>query len=221
MKWQIFLFRGAVCSPGRRGPFGRWCPCLHRCPWNPPHVKVWSITQFFSVDFLPSRICVKNVFFTNSKSRLAAVVLGRVSGHPRLTWYPWQCQSFSVAMKATHEARTVQGPWRVLCQLKKTFKGPRQRQRSCWEERKGKVFPWHGVTLLLDRRSIDLSGARGKEGHFHYKNFLRASKWGVTWHTCSIIPKSQYCGLGLIPILSIGILGWWSRYGKWYLILKL
>ena len=31
-------------------------------------------------------------------------------------------------------------------------------------------------TLLLDRRSIDLSGAREKEGHFHYKNFLRASK---------------------------------------------
>ena len=32
------------------------------------------------------------------------------------------------------------------------------------------------VTLLLDRRSIDLSGAREKEGNFHYKNFLRASK---------------------------------------------
>ena len=31
-------------------------------------------------------------------------------------------------------------------------------------------------SLLLDRRSIDLSGAREKEGHFHYKNFLRASK---------------------------------------------
>ena len=32
------------------------------------------------------------------------------------------------------------------------------------------------LTLLLDERSIDLSGAREKEGHFHYKNFLRASK---------------------------------------------
>ena len=31
-------------------------------------------------------------------------------------------------------------------------------------------------SLLLDRRSIDLSGAQEKEGHFHYKNFLRASK---------------------------------------------
>ena len=37
---------------------------------------------------------------------------------------------------------------------------------------------WCPVTtsLVLDRRSIDLSGAQEKEGHFHYKNFLRASK---------------------------------------------
>ena len=27
------------------------------------------------------------------------------------------------------------------CQLKKPFKGPRQRRGSCWEERKRKVFP--------------------------------------------------------------------------------
>ena len=33
----------------------------------------------------------------------------------------------------------------------------------------------HNCSLLLDRRSIELSGAREKEGHFHYKNFLRAS----------------------------------------------
>ena len=61
--------------------------------------------------------------------------------------------------------------------------------------------------LLLDRRSIDISGAQEKEGHFHYKNFLRASKRGITCHTCSIILKSLYCGLGLIPILSKGIWG--------------
>ena len=28
------------------------------------------------------------------------------------------------------------------------------------------------TTLLLDLSSIDLSGVREKEGHFHYKNFL-------------------------------------------------
>ena len=31
-------------------------------------------------------------------------------------------------------------------------------------------------TLVFNRRSIDLSGAQEKEGDFHYKNFLRASK---------------------------------------------
>ena len=75
-------------------------------------------------------------------------------------------------------------------------------------------------TLFLDRGSIDLSGAREKEGHFHYKNFLRASKWGITCHTCSIFPKSLYWGLGLSLIHSKGILGWWSRYGMWYLFSK-
>ena len=38
------------------------------------------------------------------------------------------------------------------------------------------VFYKHTITLLLDPWSIDLSGAQEKEGHFHYKNFLRASK---------------------------------------------
>ena len=68
-------------------------------------------------------------------------------------------------------------------------------------------------TLLLDRWSIDLSGAHEKEGHFHYKNFLRALKWGITCHTCSSIPKSLYWGLGLSLIHSNGIFGCWSRYG--------
>ena len=32
------------------------------------------------------------------------------------------------------------------------------------------------VSLLFNRKSIDLSSAQEKEGHFHYKNFFRASK---------------------------------------------
>ena len=40
--------------------------------------------------------------------------------------------------------------------------------RACHETRE--------TTLVLDRRSIDLSGAQEKEGNFHYKNFLGASK---------------------------------------------
>ena len=68
-------------------------------------------------------------------------------------------------------------------------------------------------SLVLDRRSIDLSGAQEKEGHYHYKTFLRASKWGITCHPCSIIPKTLYWGLGLSLIHSKGILWWLRRYG--------
>ena len=32
------------------------------------------------------------------------------------------------------------------------------------------------LSLLLGLRSIDIGGAQEKEGHFHYKNFLRALK---------------------------------------------
>jgi len=35
----------------------------------------------------------------------------------------------------------VEGPWRAPCQLKKPFKGPRRRRRSCWEELQRIVFP--------------------------------------------------------------------------------
>ena len=78
------------------------------------------------------------------------------------------------------------------------------------------------LPLLLDLRSIDISAsAQEKEGHFHCKNFLRASKWGIPCHTCSIIPKSLYCELGLSTIHSIGVLRLSSRYGMWYLISKL
>ena len=31
----------------------------------------------------------------------------------------------------------------------------------------------YATSLLLDRRSIDLSGAQEKEDNFHYKNFLQ------------------------------------------------
>ena len=37
-------------------------------------------------------------------------------------------------------------------------------------------LPYVRTPLLFDRRSINLSGAQEKEGHFHYKNFLRASE---------------------------------------------
>ena len=65
---------------------------------------------------------------------------------------------------------------------------------------KNRCQMWNTDSFLLDWRSIDLSGEREKEGHFHYTIFLRVSKWGITCHTCTIPPKSLYCRLGLIPI---------------------
>ena len=46
--------------------------------------QVWSLTQFYSVDFSKSRIDVKSAFSTNAQSRIASVVVDSVLGPPRL-----------------------------------------------------------------------------------------------------------------------------------------
>ena len=46
--------------------------------------QVWSLTQFYSVDFSKSRIDVKNAFSTNAQSRCASVVVDCVLGPPLL-----------------------------------------------------------------------------------------------------------------------------------------
>ena len=40
--------------------------------------QVWSLTQFYSVDFSKSRINVKSAFSTNAQSRFASVVVDGV-----------------------------------------------------------------------------------------------------------------------------------------------
>ena len=47
--------------------------------------QVWSLTQFYSVNFSKSRIDVKKcAFSTNAQSRFASVVVNGVLGPPRL-----------------------------------------------------------------------------------------------------------------------------------------
>ena len=46
--------------------------------------QVWSLTQFYSVDFSQSRIGVKSAFSTNTLSRFVSVVADGVLGPPRL-----------------------------------------------------------------------------------------------------------------------------------------
>ena len=48
------------------------------------------------------------------------------------------------------------GPWRVLCQLKKLFTGLRSRQGSYWEEQKKKVVHRWGAIHLLSRQINDI-----------------------------------------------------------------
>ena len=49
--------------------------------------QVWSLTQFYSVDFSQSRIIVKSAFSTNAQSRFMSVVVDGVLGPWRLAWH--------------------------------------------------------------------------------------------------------------------------------------
>ena len=50
--------------------------------------QVWSLTQFYSVDFSKSRIGVKSAFSTNAQSRFASVVVDGALGPLRLARQP-------------------------------------------------------------------------------------------------------------------------------------
>ena len=45
-----------------------------------PKNQVWSLTQFYSVDFSKSRISVKSAFSTNAQSRFASAVFDSILG---------------------------------------------------------------------------------------------------------------------------------------------
>ena len=60
--------------------------------------KVWSLTQFYSVDFSQSRISVKSAFSTKAKSRFASVVVDSVLGPPRLAWHTSEVESPKVSL---------------------------------------------------------------------------------------------------------------------------
>ena len=49
--------------------------------------QVWSLTQFYSVDFSQSRISVKSAFSTSAQSRFASAVFDSVPGPLRLAWH--------------------------------------------------------------------------------------------------------------------------------------
>ena len=50
--------------------------------------QVWSLTQFYSVDFSKSRIGVKKCVFNKRTIKFASVVVDGVLGPPRLAGHP-------------------------------------------------------------------------------------------------------------------------------------
>ena len=76
--------------------------------WKPGSVadQVWSLTQLYSVDFLQSRIGVKNCRF--QQSRFVSAVFDGVLGYPRLARHTGRCPCISAVMEAKQMAS--QGP---------------------------------------------------------------------------------------------------------------
>ena len=81
----------------------------------------------------------------------------------------------SVSERLMHKM-SVQAPPKVtvekyLIEIAKYYNVEYQPDTQVWS-----LTQFYPVALLLDEKSIDLSGAHGKEGHFHFNYFLRASK---------------------------------------------
>ena len=54
-------------------------------------VQVWSLVQFFTVNFSQSRIGVKSAFSTNTQSRFASVVVDGVRASLRTNYANLDC----------------------------------------------------------------------------------------------------------------------------------
>ena len=76
-----------------------WPPPPPWIVWTPAvETQVWSLTQFYSVDFYQSRIGVRSAFSTNAQSRFASIVFNvSVSGQ---TWSRVKFQAESVRVKS-------------------------------------------------------------------------------------------------------------------------
>ena len=91
--------------------------------------KVWSLTQFSSVDFSKSRIVVKKCIFNkNAQSRFASVVVDSVLAPPRVALHTWLCPCISVVPEATHEAS--RGPEKGAVSAQKALRGSETETRE-------------------------------------------------------------------------------------------
>ena len=107
-------------------------PVISDTGWLPQALtvtnQVWSLTQFYSVDFSQLRISVKCAFSTNAQSRFASVVVDGVLGPPRLARHTWRCPCISVVPEATHEAS--RGPEKGAVSAQKALRGSETETRE-------------------------------------------------------------------------------------------
>ena len=105
--WSLHQF--LTWEAGLQTTWPIWWRSWHRHPRGGHTGQVWSLTQFYSVDFTKSRIdrCKKSAFSTNAQSRFTSVVVvDGVLGPPRLARHTWWCPCISVIPEATHETET-------------------------------------------------------------------------------------------------------------------
>ena len=115
--------------------------------------QVWSLTQFYSVDFSQSRIGVNKCVFNKRTIKVCVSCCWRCPGTsapsaPHLTVSLYLCSSGS---NVRGELRALEGRH---VSSKKPFKGPRRRQGSWWEERKRIVFPDEGSLICPPGKSM-------------------------------------------------------------------
>ena len=115
----------------------------------PVSEQVWSLTQFYSVDFSQLRISVKKCVFYKRTIKVCVSCCWRCPGTSALSAAHL---TVSMCLCSSGSNARGEGPRRAPCQLKKPFEGPRWRRGSCWEERKRIVFPRWGVIDLPFRQ---------------------------------------------------------------------
>ena len=112
-------YPGAVAAGLWGGPVGRNWGVLWGGGWaswllgvggheQPVGEQVWSLTQFYSVDFSQSRMGVKKCVFNKHTIRVSVSCF-------------WRCPWFCVVLEATHEAR--QGPLKGTVSDQKSLQG--------------------------------------------------------------------------------------------------
>ena len=139
-------------------------PLIHGHPQvviMPEEGQVWSLIPLYSVDS-KSRIGVKKVHF-KSRCQLFLTVSWDLRAQRGI---PDGVLCISVVPEA--RTRRVEGPGRAPCQLKRPFKGLRQRRGSCKEELQRTVFPQRGDIALPFRQINDFLQKR---------NERKSSKW--------------------------------------------